>query len=331
MPEISIIIPAYKTEKYIHRCLDSILAQTFTDFELILVDDGSPDRSGSICDEYAEKDGRIRVFHQENKGQAAARNLGIDWVMTHSDSEWICFVDSDDWIHPQYLEALYSGARANQTEISLCNIKRVEGYEKGEPFTLECKVMPSTEVYEWFVHETVNVGPWAKLIKKRLFADIRFPEGKLWEDLATTYKLILSVSSCAVIEEELYFYFSNPLGTIQKPWTPRKLDELTAYEEQLVFFKDKEEYKRIYYALQNRYVVALGYQYFMIRESEAPDRLNYLRLVSRKTRYSLIKYRKHLDLPFSKHKDVYEAAYPQLMNWYWRFRALKAKILKGKE
>ena len=107
MPQISVIVPVYKVEPYLRRCVDSILAQTFTDFELILVDDGSPDNSGAICDEYAQKDARVHVIHQENGGLSAARNAGIDWVFAHSDSQWLTFVDSDDWVHPEYLERLY--------------------------------------------------------------------------------------------------------------------------------------------------------------------------------------------------------------------------------
>ena len=107
MPEISVIVPVYNTEQYLHRCVDSILAQTFTDFELILVDDGSPDNSGAICDEYAGKDQRIHVIHQSNGGRGLVRNAALNWIQTNSDSKWIAFVDSDDWIHPQYLEVLF--------------------------------------------------------------------------------------------------------------------------------------------------------------------------------------------------------------------------------
>ena len=100
MPTISIIVPVYKVEKYLHCCVDSILAQTFTDWELLLIDDGSPDRSGEICDEYASKDTRIKVFHKENGGVSSARNLGID----KAEGEWLCFIDSDDTIQPTYLD-----------------------------------------------------------------------------------------------------------------------------------------------------------------------------------------------------------------------------------
>ena len=118
---ISIIVPVYKVEKYIHRCVDSILAQTFTDFELILVDDGSPDNCGIICDEYALKDNRIHVIHKENGGLSDARNAGIDWAFENSNSEWITFIDSDDWVHPKCLEALVRAAQIYGTEIAICN------------------------------------------------------------------------------------------------------------------------------------------------------------------------------------------------------------------
>ena len=103
-PKISVIVPVYKAEAYLHRCVDSLLAQTFQDFEILLVDDGSPDKSGGICDEYARKDRRVRVFHKENGGVSSARNLGLE----NAKGEWICFVDADDWVEGEYLKELYS-------------------------------------------------------------------------------------------------------------------------------------------------------------------------------------------------------------------------------
>lgn len=103
LPEISVIVPVYKVEEYLPQCIDSILAQTFTDFELLLVDDGSPDRCGEICEEYAGKDMRIRVFHQQNSGVSAARNIGLQ----HAKGTYIVFVDSDDWVSTDYLLHLY--------------------------------------------------------------------------------------------------------------------------------------------------------------------------------------------------------------------------------
>ena len=107
MAKISVIVPVYKVEETIGKCIESILNQTYPDFELILIDDGSPDRSGVICDEYSKKDGRIKVIHKKNAGVSSARNAGIEWVLENSDSEWISFVDSDDWVHSDYLSKLY--------------------------------------------------------------------------------------------------------------------------------------------------------------------------------------------------------------------------------
>ena len=127
MPAISVIVPVYKVEKYIHRCVDSILGQTFTDYELILVDDGSPDNCGAICDEYAVKDSRIVVIHQENGGLSAARNTGIDWSFANSDSRWLTFIDSDDWVHPEYLQRLLAAAVEHNVSVSICGYAQTEG------------------------------------------------------------------------------------------------------------------------------------------------------------------------------------------------------------
>lgn len=118
MPELSIIVPVYKTEKYLPKCIDSILAQTFTDFELILIDDGSPDRCGEICDEYAAKDDRIIVIHQKNQGVSAARNAGLDIAK----GEYIGFVDSDDWIEPEMYEMLWGIAKERNTQVVACGL-----------------------------------------------------------------------------------------------------------------------------------------------------------------------------------------------------------------
>ena len=127
MPEISVIVPVYKVEKFIHRCVDSVLGQSYRDFELILVDDGSPDSCGAICDAYALQDSRVRVIHQKNGGLSAARNTGIDYVMANSASHWLVFVDSDDWVHPEYLQTLYSAAEQTLCKISACGFFRTEG------------------------------------------------------------------------------------------------------------------------------------------------------------------------------------------------------------
>lgn len=133
MPEISVIVPVYKVEPYLRRCVDSILSQTFTDFEVILVDDGSPDDCPAICDEYAGKDERVRVIHQENGGLSAARNAGLDWVFANSDSRWISFVDSDDCVHPKFLEYLHRAGVENNVQISICTYKKCRNLSRMAP------------------------------------------------------------------------------------------------------------------------------------------------------------------------------------------------------
>lgn len=120
--KVSIIVPVYKAEPYIRKCIDSILSQTFTNFELLLIDDGSPDNCGKICDEYAELDARVHVFHKENCGVSAARNLGLD----HAKGDYVCFIDSDDWIDPDMLETLIGWEQKKQTDLLFFGLKYVE-------------------------------------------------------------------------------------------------------------------------------------------------------------------------------------------------------------
>ena len=152
MPEISVIVPVYKVEPYLCRCVDSILAQTFTDFELILVDDGSPDNCGAICDEYAAKDERIHVIHQENQGQAAARNHALDWVFINSKSEYISFVDSDDWIHSRYLELLVEGIRRYNVNICQCGYFETESSNPESSNQIIVNPYLRSNIYTTIVH-----------------------------------------------------------------------------------------------------------------------------------------------------------------------------------
>ena len=193
MAAICVIVPVYKVEPYLHRCVDSILNQTFTNFELILVDDGSPDNCGVICDEYAAKDSRVHVIHQKNGGLSAARNAGIDWAFAHSDSTWLTFVDSDDWIHPQMLEILYHTAVDNHVKVSICSFAITHG-EKPEVLPDEYKVSIYTPV------DFYNSVACGKLYYKNCFQSIRYPVGRIHEDEFTTYRILFQQEKIAVTE-----------------------------------------------------------------------------------------------------------------------------------
>ena len=182
-PEISIIVPVYKVEKYLNECIDSILAQTFTDFELILVDDGSPDNCPALCDAAAEKDSRVRVIHQQNKGLSGARNAGINVAR----GNWLGFVDSDDMIDPTFCEKMLHAAVQAGAEMAVCNILRMKENKALDSYQEHClkdEVLSREEI----VHR-IQLSPFymvmTRLCRCEVFEKIRFPEGKNYEDAFT--------------------------------------------------------------------------------------------------------------------------------------------------
>ena len=257
MPLISVIVPVYKVEEYLRGCIESILKQSFSDFELILIDDGSPDNCGAICDEYAKKDGRVRVIHQENAGQASARNCGLKWILEHSDSKFVSFIDSDDWVHERYLELLLKGIKNYSADMSQCLFSRVSD-----------RVAPNIQISE----EVVCVSPdeqyvnwynpffWGKLFKKEQFETVRFPEGKIFEDVLIWYKVLFSYTRIAIIKDVLYFYFQRAEGTTLREWSPAKLTQIEAWDEQLAFATNHGSYA-ILRAVLNHYFKVLKRHY----------------------------------------------------------------------
>ena len=238
---ISVIVPVYKVEPYIRRCVNSILNQTFTDFELILVDDGSPDNCGKICDEYAEKDHRVHVIHKQNSGVSDARNQGIDWALDNNNSEWITFIDSDDWIHNQFLEILYNTALKNNVKISCCGYISADdcfiGQDKINHFNVV--VDHAQDLVCNMGHDEFNLGvPWGRLYKKELFISLRFPPNRYYEDGFIIYKALFAVSSIAVVDCKFYYFYSNPNSTTRSKATNKKTsDFIDAMVQQINFFE----------------------------------------------------------------------------------------------
>ena len=203
MPEISIIVPVYKVEQYLPRCIDSILAQTFTDFELLLIDDGSPDNCGKICDEYAAKDARIRVFHKENGGVSSARNLGLD----NACGKYIGFVDSDDVVSPWFLETLRR--YADESTVPICDYSRFKDEVTFErPISETVGQIPSSSYMD---SSAIFSIIWNKLFPAEAVKKARFQSGiKNGEDTLFAYEVL----SCekyrfAYIKEALYGYFDR--------------------------------------------------------------------------------------------------------------------------
>ena len=323
MPTISVIVPVYKVEKYIHRCVDSILGQTFADYELILVDDGSPDNCSAICDEYAAKDSRIHVIHQANGGLSAARNAGIDWVFANSDSEWLTFIDSDDWVHPEYLERLLNAAVENCVAVSVCGYVTTEGEE---PDIAASEIIPRIWAPEDFYVEyrTNAITAWGKLYRKGCFEAVRFPDGKLHEDEFTTYKILFSLTSVAVESSSLYFYFMNSDGIIRTMWTPARMAALDALEEQIEYYQINGHEK----AYECTADVVIQMACLMIRkiDDSAGNYQEFRKQLLRKLRTYIRRYKKRLDISIVNYCYALEMAYPIRMKLYWYWKAFCRKL-----
>lgn len=312
MPLISVIVPVYKVEPYLARCIDSILAQTFTDFELILVDDGSPDNCGKICDEYAKKDSRIFVIHQENAGVSVARNNAIEWTLKNSDSQWLTFIDSDDWIHPQYLELLYFGANELGLDISTCEY---EDTTTMTSFSYINTYIPQKLTSEDFYIENpiTSVVPWCKLYRKACFETIRYPVGIRYEDEFTTYKVLFNKSHIAHITEKLYFYYTNPEGFMNSEWSLKRLDAITAYEEQIAYFR-KNGHQNALIKVERKLLWCIIAQ---IEITEKSDEYAYLApKLKKKLRAYLKNFKADANLSMDNGYDFYIIAYPTITKLY---------------
>ena len=201
---ISIIVPIYKAEQYIHRCVDSILAQNYTDFELLLIDDGSPDRCGAICDEYAAKDSRVRVFHKENGGVSSARNLGLD----NAQGEWITFIDADDYVHPNFLSSLYSQHDADLIVGSFQIVGSDEVWDVLLKDYLYDKSSLKENVFDLLMKINFQT-PWGKLFNYELLKTyhLRFDEKMIAnEDLLFVMNCLLHIESLRTCASTYYFY-----------------------------------------------------------------------------------------------------------------------------
>lgn len=228
MPTISVIVPVYNVEQYLDRCIQSILAQSFTDFELILVDDGSPDNCPAMCDAWAEKDSRIKVIHKENGGLSDARNVGF----AASCGEWITFIDSDDYVHPQMLQALYDAVRKYGTKISACGFLRTNGEALAENFDTTVKVWNAEDYY--LQKPIESAIPCCKLYDRSVV--LPYPKGKIHEDEFVTYRILFACKQIAVLDAKLYGYYRNPNSIMRRTWGPEQMSGMEAIKEQMTFF-----------------------------------------------------------------------------------------------
>ncbi|MCC8107087.1 MAG: glycosyltransferase [Clostridiales bacterium] len=268
---VTVIIPAYNAELYIERCLDSVVAQTLKDFEVLIVNDGSIDRTGKLVDRFAREYPFIRVIHKENGGSASARNVGIK----EARGDFIAFVDADDFIHPQYIEILTNAEKHTHSDIIQCGfqitysdnvpIKAIED----EPAFTEYNNIQFLEKFcnkKTYLSTTVL---WNKLYKRALFDDLEFPTNRGIDDEYLICQIIYRAKQITVVDNELYYYFMSENSQMRSRPTLKSIDNVEAIENQLTFFESIGQPK-LYNMLLYRYYSAVSGAYQLVKR-EFPE------------------------------------------------------------
>lgn len=233
---ITLIVPVYNVEKYLIKCVDSLLKQTYDNLEIILVDDGSTDNSSKLCDEYQKKDKRIKVIHKENGGLSDARNVAID----KAHGKYISFVDSDDFIACDMIELLYKNVIDNKADIAICGYQNTNEDEEINDNNIDYKelVYSNQEALETMLYQKdCTTSAWAKLYKTTLFKDIRYPKGKICEDLDTTYLLFAQAKKIVINNQKKYFYLQRKNSIINSQFNPKRMDALKFAKKETKFIK----------------------------------------------------------------------------------------------
>ena len=257
MPKISVIVPVYNVEKYLYKCINSILEQTFNEFELILVNDGSTDNSGNICDEYAIKDRRVIVIHKENGGLSSARNAGLDIAK----GSYISFIDSDDWIARDMYETLFDVGLKNDLDIVQCGYTSVyENSEiKADVYSEEIMFIHDNEILiKFFFNKDITSIVCDKIYKKQLFMEIRFPVGQLLEDAFILSDIYSNAESMAVLKNVKYYYLQRE-GSIMKsgPSIHLMISSFQAYVNRIKVASKKQDIN-----LYNKAISGLASDFF---------------------------------------------------------------------
>lgn len=274
-PLVSVIIPVYNVKKYLRQCLDSVTGQTYKNIEIILVDDGSTDDSGRICDYYANADSRIKVIHKENGGLSDARNIGIE----QSNGIYINFVDSDDYICKNCIEVLLSTAICQSVPLVVCGYKKfIDGKNNHKEISDESQ-FKNNSIHKYTAKEAMihmlynkNIPMYAhgKLYDRKLFKTLRFPKGKLFEDVPTTWKVMKEVDNIVYVDSILYFYRQRIESIVNAHYSHRKMDQIYMVKDIMdeVMANDK-----LYKAAVSKYYFCLADLYAQIDEKHKSDQI----------------------------------------------------------
>lgn len=309
-PLISVLVPVYNVGKCLEKCLDSIIEQTYNNLQIILVDDGSTDGSGEICDIYCKKDQRVEVYHQENQGVSVARNL----AMKYATGDLWFWVDADDYLYEGIIEYLYSLMQKYSADISMCMPKRVDTLsEKYTKKTIDnIKIYTNKEVLsqlycpEYTFCKTYGrfIAPFAKLIKKSLFLDLQFPIGKFYEDGAVMFIPLHRADKIVCSEEEMYFYFQRSGSISRKKFDATKLDRFEAFEAQMKYYKENNLPELFYMAMCTYLNMFREFNYAAKRDGVGKE---YCSIIKKKFRKTWRKIRKQykFDVDFKYKLEEY--------------------------
>ena len=246
--KINVVIPVFNSEQYLSECLDSVVSQTYGDIGIILIDDGSTDSSGKMCDRYASSDPRIRVIHTENHGVSVARNTGI----AESDGDYVCFIDSDDYVAPDYVEYLLKLITDHEADISVCQM--MDSRRK----MLENRILTDNRSCMSAFVKTAEIDSvvWGKLFKRNLFDGVLFPAGKRYEDEFTIYKLIAKADRIAVGCGSKYYYRENDKSFMNSVFSDKDFEWIEAMTEQKCFME--QNYPELTSAANARIIYAVN-------------------------------------------------------------------------
>ena len=331
MELISVIVPIYKAEKYIDRCIASIAGQTYTNLEIILVDDGSPDKSGDICDQWARKDARVKVIHQNNSGVSVARNAGV----ANANGKYIMMLDSDDYMCPQMIESMYQIMMDQVVDMVIC------GFEKGnqDAFVFNDSNIKTVEIinaptalkriYDGDEKALQYVAPWAKLYQKEMFEGIYYPEGKIFEDIYVTHQLLFQCDKIAVTEAKLIYYYQHPDSIMNKKFHVGKLDYLDALKQRIAFYK-QHELSDLASIAYDEYLHSLIWEYSRARDllanKDAMDKIRESYHEAYEKGYCSKRYPKETTL-FLRAFDLN----PEFIITYWKIAGKLKSMTKGRK
>lgn len=299
-PAISIIVPVFNVEAYLEDCIESILDQKFSDFELILVNDGSTDESGSICDNYAKNDKRVKVVHKSNGGVSSARNTGINVAQ----GNYIGFVDSDDRIKENMYKRLYQLCLDTESDIAICKLGReIEGKIINKSEGSVIKELDNIQAMkQLFIGNLYRFSLCNKLFKKKCFDEIQFPEGRIHEDLSTTYRLFANADKTVYTNEIGYIYVKRENSILTTTFNENRLDAFEGWDEILAFMNNK------YPSISNEFTTCFCYWcvdnivYILKQVKDKENRKRYMKVIQLFLRKHKVNI-KSVELPI-KYKSI---------------------------